>query len=107
MSDTKPSKPLFITKDGVEMFEDGKVWMLDGMLDIYELDHYPKNDDGIGMYRNYFSSKEAAEDYKIMNYANLPIKEIMKLYMEVYGTEGVEFLAKLKSKALKRIRNEE
>lgn len=89
----KAREVLFTTEDGKEVFEGQRVWYVnnDFNIDFYDfnkmsgkddLKHYPE------MYK-YLSTKEAAEEYVLMNKPLLSVKDITDLFC-VKGTTTIQ-----------------
>jgi hypothetical protein len=77
LSDVKKAKkPLFTTEDGVNIFKGDKYWFVYGEL-VKEAEAYSAIYHDLPNY--YFSTKEAAEEYVIMNKPCLSLKEIYSL----------------------------
>jgi hypothetical protein len=83
---SKSRKPLFTTEDGVEIFE-GDVWHLidPDYWRIWSGNHSTVNPDRI----KYFSTRQAAEEYILMNKPCLSLKEVIDL------VEAKEYLTQL------------
>ena len=70
----KIKKPLFTTEDGVDIFENDEVYFVNKIGDVFHTNHLK-----IKKYQShllYFSTKEAAEEYILMNKPVLSLKEI-------------------------------
>lgn len=82
-------KPLFTTEDGVDIFEGSIIYLVEDSLDgickriasehykgsnsQHPVDHWYKND-------KYFSTKQAAEEYILMNKPCLSLNDVFKVY---------------------------
>jgi hypothetical protein len=92
----KIKKPLFTTEDGVDIFEEDKAYMVCPYwrVDEYEISKNTATD------RKWFSTKEAAEEYILMNKPCLSINDI-KSIEHIYGVIDnynllIDYVTKLK-----------
>ena len=72
----KSRQPILTTEDGVELFDEDKHYWVDDDMDIGE-DLTDKSDPAPGY--KYFSTKEAAEDYRLWNYRGLSLMDINEI----------------------------
>ena len=73
-------KPLFTTEDGVDIFEDDKVYFVNKIGDVFHTNHLK-----IKKYQShllYFSTKEKAEEYILLNKPCLSYGEVQE-YLKV------------------------
>ena len=92
-------KVLFTTEDGVDIFKGDYFWYSDGKI----FDKGKAIDSNIRLYLKYFSTKEAAEEYIIMNKPCLSINDILKFcgstqsdIIKTISLEGLQQLVKSK-----------
>lgn len=71
-------KALFVTEDGVEIFEGGECWIVEeGNNSPYKWEQIIK--DGMNEGEKYFASKRAAEDYIFLNKACLSVNDVKSI----------------------------
>lgn len=100
--DVQKSKPvLFTTEDGVDIFENNtSIFHVDKALNIKFIKH--KDFKVISQNVKYFSTKEKAEEYVILNKPCLSIKDIQSIYIsakEGYqkNGNGIKYFEELKN----------
>ncbi len=86
-SHCKIRKPIFTTKDGVEIFEDDYFWIVEEDLSFYRC-RTPAHSSSSGQCseRTYLSSSDACHEYILMNKPSLSLNDLLS----VWGEEGVE-----------------
>lgn len=92
-------KPLFTTEDGIDIYEGDKYWVLNTKVNDWVFEEKAGRDNISYFYKDksyaektkiyYFSTKELAEEYIIMNKPCLSIKEITPIVGKVYEETGV------------------
>ena len=86
-------KPLFTTEDGVDIFEDDKVYFVNKIGDVFHTNHLK-----IKKYQShllYFSTKEKAEEYILLNKPCLSYGDVQE-YLKVKDCNKVLDLAQSK-----------
>ena len=79
----KVKQPLFTTEDGVDIFENNtSIYHVDKSLNIKFIKH--KDFKVISKNVKYFSTKEKAEEYILMNKPVLSLKDLMKFFPDTY-----------------------
>ena len=89
LSKEKP-KPLFTTNDGVEIFEGGNCWIVEDDKESEPFEWRDVCNGGMYGHQIYFSTKEKAEEYILLNKPLLSVSDICKL-TSVYGKPMVNF----------------
>lgn len=83
------NKAIFTTDDGVDL-SDGKMWLLSTLgwqiTDVGICSHPFRGVTGNEF--KYFSTKEAAEDYKLMNKPNLSINDTLQALRNIFEKTG-------------------
>lgn len=72
----KLKEPIFITEDGVEIFEGDVCWAVSDYLEVLYISYTPKDYKKNGKVRT-FSTKEAAEEYILMNKPALSLNDVL------------------------------
>jgi len=79
----KYKQPLFTTEDGVDIFENNtSIYHVDKSLNIKFIKH--KDFKVISKNVKYFSTKEKAEEYILLNKPVLSLKDLMKFFPDTY-----------------------
>ena len=94
-----PKNPLFTTEDGVDIFEGDKYYFVitSSFLQGTNIAREKKGPKDYPLYK-YFSSKEAAEEYILMNKPSLSIKEIAPLFGQYHLDNSISALNRLTEK---------
>jgi hypothetical protein len=74
----KAKTPIFTTEDGVEIFEGDSFWILESDFTYYKCNEPAHSLSGTYSERKYFSTKEKAEEYVLLNKPCISINDIIK-----------------------------
>lgn len=96
ITDEEISKqPLFTTEDGVDIFEGDKIHYCNKDYKLYDSKAGSKFHGGKNKHFKYFSTKEAAEEYILMNKPCLSISDVMFCTSNTYNQMLIKLLKQL------------
>jgi hypothetical protein len=90
--------PLFTTEDGVDIYIGDDYWVYDPTMRkqdrVHRVNNASQTHDGKGLNRTYFSSKEKAEEYRVLNFKGLSIHDVKRVFpmMPSIKLEKLKFL---------------
>ncbi len=95
LSKVKQPIPLFTTEDGIEIFEGDRVWFVNDAMHVDQYDFIKMGgENDLKYYPNwykYFSTKEKAEDWILMNRPCLSVNDLLvlndRMGTDVFGKE--------------------
>ena len=92
----KAEQPLFTTKDGKDVFLGDRVWYVNFELNLYDSKVDPNFHNGSKKCWIYFSTKELAEEYVILNKPCLCVNDVINLADMYWLSEQLKELVKKK-----------